>query len=321
MRTLAFIAFILLSLQLEAQNLVPNSSFEEYSDCPNSTGEIELALGWTGISGWPDYYHECGTNGLGVPVNRAGGGYARTGQAYSVVALWSGNAGNGRYYLFRELSSPLSAGISYHAEFYVTMLDSLWYATKNIGIHFSSVPYSNNVNEMLNHTPQVSYSDTGFLDNKIRWVGVSGSFTAAGGERYLAIGNFDSDFETDTAFVQGGGSGVAHPVSYWHESGYFIDDVSLVPDSIYLTMDDVETQEGIELYPNPNAGEFTIQLAENEKQAELFVWDVSGKMVLSRKLVGGENLVRSELSAGLYLYGVLVNGVLKRSGKVSVFGD
>jgi hypothetical protein len=65
---------LILSTKIRAQNLVPNPSFEEYTECPDNIFQIERAVGWSWLVGKLDYYHECGTNGQGIPVNRGGGG-------------------------------------------------------------------------------------------------------------------------------------------------------------------------------------------------------------------------------------------------------
>jgi hypothetical protein len=65
---------LVLSLSIEAQNRVPNSSFEENIGCPNNSGKIWLAEPWKSVRGSCDYHHECGTNGFGVPISNAGGG-------------------------------------------------------------------------------------------------------------------------------------------------------------------------------------------------------------------------------------------------------
>lgn len=60
-----------------AQNLVPNPSFEEFDECPVNNSWIDWGLvnNWTAPYGNADYYHECGSNGYGVPMNIYGGGY------------------------------------------------------------------------------------------------------------------------------------------------------------------------------------------------------------------------------------------------------
>jgi len=62
---------LVLSLSIQAQNLVPNPSFEENSGCPTN-GNFEVVLhSWYKIAGG-DYFHECGINGFGVPNNVGG---------------------------------------------------------------------------------------------------------------------------------------------------------------------------------------------------------------------------------------------------------
>lgn len=83
-----------------AQNLVPNPSFEEFDDCPFLPGQIEEATGWFDIIGGCDYFHTCGSNGYGVPVNLAGGG----GKNWS--CLWS-------TFLVRSLCPKLQRGVGH----------------------------------------------------------------------------------------------------------------------------------------------------------------------------------------------------------------
>jgi hypothetical protein len=191
---------------------------------------------------------------------------------------------NGRHYLATQLQEPLVGGIGYYAEFHVSMADSLWYATRNLGIHFSATEYTQDVNDLLALTPQVSYQGAEFLDDKIGWTRIAGHFTAQGGERYLAIGNFDTDAETDTLFVPGGGTEAVQSEGYWEESAYFVDDVLLVPDSIYLGNEELEIKnDELLLYPNPAKAELTIETETfSDRMAELF--ELSGRMVLQQPL-------------------------------------
>ena len=307
------------NLQVCAQNLVSNPSFEEYDDCPFLPGQIEEAIGWKNLNGSCDYYHECGANGYGVPVSLAGGGAARTGNAYGQFGTYSSSITDGREFFESELMEPLVFGIPYRVIFFLSLQDSLNYAVRNVGAHFSDQPHSQNLNDLLALEPQVSYTDTAFLDDKIRWMLVEGTFTANGGERYMAIGNFDDDANTDTISVANGGSLVNHPPGYWDVAGYFIDDVSVIPDSIYLDVENVESQSELTLYPNPNQGTFTVQLPlAATQEAIMEVWSVSGQLVHTERLYAGSNPLHLQVADGLYLYRVMVNREPKWLGKISV---
>src|SRR5690242_11927178 len=91
-----------LSLQLKAQNLVPNSSFEIYSSCPTNEGQVDRAIPWFNPTGNnPDYCNACYVGPSPVPVdvpdNFFGHQFARTGVAYMDIAVYS--TGNSREYI------------------------------------------------------------------------------------------------------------------------------------------------------------------------------------------------------------------------------
>jgi hypothetical protein len=245
------------------------------------------------------------------------GGYARTGQAYPILAVWAKSIPNGRRYLSTELETTLTAGVSYRAQFYVTLADSLWYATRNIGIHFSNTPYSQNTNDLIALTPQVSYSDSAFLTEKLEWIAVSGSFIAQGGERFLAIGNFDSDAETDTMFVPDGGTYAVQPEGAWNVSGYFIDDVSVIPDSIYLSNEELRIEnDELRLYPNPTSDQLTVEIGTfSDRTVALF--ELSGRMVLSQPLRSArETISLGHLPRGIYVVVLKHDGALVERKKL-----
>ncbi len=73
------------------------------------------------------------------------------------------------------------------------------------------------------------------------------------------------------------------------------------------------------LYPNPNIGRFTVTLDMDETdRAEMTIWNVTGQQVYSSKLEEGSNAIHVNVAQGLYIYRVLVNGVSKWTGKISI---
>ena len=248
-----------------------------------------------------------------------GGGYARTGQAYAGFKTWCVSSFFvGREVLGVELLEPLQGGGSYRVEFYLSMMDSIWYASKNVGAYFSDLQPDNDIDSIENYQPQIQYSGD-FISEKEGWIRVSGSFVAQGGERFLSIGNFDKYEDTETLFVPGGGVNPWHSDVYWKLSAYFIDDVSVVPDSI-TGVGEVATEErSYKLYPNPNTGEFTLSLTMDELDiATMTVWNISGQQVHAQQLISEFNTVKLDMAGGLYLYSITLNGTPKWTGKVSI---
>lgn len=302
-RILIFV-FLLININIMGQNLVPNSSFEDYTYCPQGPGNILFNIEpWTSNIGTVDYYNICGINGYGIPINVGGGGDARTGNAYIGLVVWSGMFTNAREYPYTPLNDTLKAGNKYDVKFYITMMDSMWYAVKNIGIYFSENAPPSDINEILNVEPQVEYSDTLFLTNKEEWLEIKGSFIAQGGEKYITIGNFDDDDKTDTLFIPGGGDSVTvpDPPLWWKHSGYFIDDVSVIMDTTYVGIK--ETQDiDFSVYPNPAKEKITLELAVGSWQLVTVVFhDLTGGEVLSIPIQSSKNTIDiSSLSAGVY---------------------
>lgn len=192
----------------KAQNLVPNPSFETYSQCPDPAtidpmpdNMIDLATGWNNPTGWtPDYFAACVSETSGYNVPNSGWGFqnARTGNAYAglVSAAISANA---REYIQTELTESLIAGKQYSVTFYVSLSERCTYASNNIGAYFSDTPVSVSHSWVLPYTPQISNNPfTNPLTDTLGWTEVSGVFTSVGGEKYMTIGNFNDDATTDT---------------------------------------------------------------------------------------------------------------------------
>lgn len=76
------------------------------------------------------------------------------------------------------------------------------------------------------------------------------------------------------------------------------------------------------LYPNPNAGEFTIVLNMDENNiAEMNIWSITGQAVHFERLSTGTNRLMLQQANGLYLYRVTVNGEPEWSGKISISAE
>ncbi|MCB9920243.1 MAG: hypothetical protein H6832_17710 [Planctomycetes bacterium] len=215
---LALVALLPLA-SLRAQNLVANASFETYSTCPTTSGQPYQAVGWIApTTGTTDYMNACHTTGIvGVPNNAFGSQAANTGQAYMHIYTAAKNASNYREYVQRQLSSPLSAGVTYDVSFWVSKSDSEL-ASAEIGAYFSLSPISLANSSAFNLVPQIENPSTNIITDTVNWVQVSGSFVASGGEQYITIGNFRTPANTTTLFVGGTHNGAS----------YYVDDVSVV---------------------------------------------------------------------------------------------
>ncbi len=217
--------------KLEAQNLVKNSSFEYFIQCPISVNYFNGYLqDWyafqTGNNGYSRsaYFHACSPLPCSVPQNSAGWQMAKTGVGYTCIQVYSFSfSPNMRAYVEGSFLSPLKADSVYCIEFWVSLTDSTRSRPiKNVDAHISDTlldwnnGFGNNLSGIM---PQIRSQQ--ILSDKIGWTKVSGLYTAHGGEKNIIIGNFKDDIHTTVVSFKPIGT----PISV----AYYIDDVSVTP--------------------------------------------------------------------------------------------
>jgi hypothetical protein len=304
-----------------AQELVPNGDFNYNDSCTAFSLPINTIDPWVKVYSSADFYHSCFPFTRSVPHSGGGGGVPYLGEGYAGVYTYR-ITDEKREFFTTELNEPLVEGVAYRGVFHISRMDSCWYATKSLGMFFSNSLPESSLGYFYDQNAQIENSSNSFLTDNDGWNRIDGSFVANGGERYLTIGSFKDDSETDTLFIEGGGAFRPNQPDYWSFSYYYIDGVSVIPDSIYLGIDDIENEEVFNLYPNPNTGEFTIDHTVDEKdKVELNVWSISGQLVARQLLGNGQSIIRLDVANGLYLYTLKVNGLPKWSGKTSVSSE
>jgi OOP family OmpA-OmpF porin len=287
------------ALNVHAQNLVPNPSFEELIDCPDWQSQLDHTQFWFSptLEGSPDYYNACGTSAFGVPDNMNGHQVAHAGSAYAGAYLYIGNPPHAREYIEVELTGYLEHGSCYRFEMFVSLTDSSIFTTDDIGAHFSTTPIADVPGfPPLSVLPQV-VNTTGTFLTDTAWVMVSGEFNAAGGERYLLIGNFLDDQQTTLAPA----SGVSWPAHAY----CYVDDVSLVPCGT-MSIGDADDRISADLVgPNP----FTDQLvfdASLPVGTQLRIVEMNGRAVFEGSVSNNRPLDTTTWSAGLYAVGLFL---------------
>ncbi len=303
--------FIFSPLGLLAQdNLVPNPSFEEHIGCPEDEGWFvyDKVPPWNQSKyGDPAYYNECYTfhpvSGLpqyDVPENTQGFEYAHTGQAYAAIYAFKMLEPHIREYLQVELTQPIVKGMEYSVGYYVNLPEKYQYAVNKMGMYFSSDPpvYSNN--NCFGTIPQiVNDGENNPLTGRDGWTLVSGTFESkTGGEKYITIGNFFENGESDTVFVD-------DSIGWRFNSVYFIDDVFVIPQDTIDGIDDYKHVIGLGVFPNPTSEQFTIQTEESlQGVVNLSLYNAIGEVVFSQNLSNLSTALRIDvgtLSEGVYL--------------------
>ena len=227
--TLTLSLFISCTINLLAQNLVPNPSFENYTSCPTGAGTIWLASPWENgnTNGNCDLFHFCNNNNVGWPGSGQIG--AHCGDGFARVICYRQSVPNWREYLQVQLSSPLVAGQVYDVSLWYVRGDCLASIDK-LGIYLAGPaqpmqwgawyygydnPPGSGHSAPASVTPQIQTPAGVLLTDKFNWAQLSGTYTAVGGEEWITIGSFYKDVDLTTS---AGSSAV-----------YYIDDVCVVP--------------------------------------------------------------------------------------------
>jgi hypothetical protein len=219
-----FILLFLICSNLFSQNLVPNPSFEFFSECPNSNGiqGANLASPWYGVQNDADYYNLCSTTFYTVPFRTAGDfQQPMSGVGYTGIFCYSLAINNGREYIQAPLTNNLVANNFYYIKFFVNMHNSSKYSTNNLGINFSPNPLSAIGNDdLISSNNQIVKFGNPVIKDTLNWIVIDGIYRAIGNESFVTIGNFNSDQETIKEIM---------PIENQNVFGayYFIDDVSL----------------------------------------------------------------------------------------------
>ena len=255
---------------LIGQNLIPNPSFE-ITKQPKTT-PLYLPADWTNANtGSPDYITSLHTMVWGMPSNDLGYQQARTGDAYMGVLIYglSGiNRDPRREYIQIQFRDTLEKDSSYCLQFYLSLADSMQYASrKMMGVHFSDIAISSTNKFALPYTPQIIVSDTDYISDKTNWVEYNFEYKANGGERHITIGNFNDTTQIDTTYV-GGGSKFFYEGTY-----YYIDDIYLghcdsIPNDTLTSIAENQLFSVLKAYPNPVEEHFFLE--NNSKEGLQF---------------------------------------------------
>jgi hypothetical protein len=213
-------------------NLVPNPSFEEYTNCPNNGYKTVYLSDWDLDFNTSDFFHECSTINYSIPNNVYGNQCASTGNSYTglipyIIFLQADR----REYIGGKLTDSLIIGTKYYVTFKVSLATNSICAVNNLGIKFiatdrvdsnSFTPHMIIPPPYINNFSQVYYPT--IITDSIYWTTVRGSFVADSSYINFLIGNFYTTTNTDS---------IVQPGWPTCQSYYYLDDVCISTDSIY----------------------------------------------------------------------------------------
>jgi len=210
-------------------NHVPNGSFEYYTTCPATLGQVTgYCTGWYRFtSATCDYYSSCNSGSVGVPNNFIGYQPAASGNAY--CGLIAHITPTQHFEYLATPIQPLIKGAAYEVSMSVNLGNSSVNATGNIGAYFFDAgPATINTNSILQVIPQVYYANQGIITDSVNWTRLSKVFVADSAYDNIVIGGFLNNLQSypiDTLQVVSGNS-----YAY-----YYIDSVVVkLYDSLFL---------------------------------------------------------------------------------------
>jgi OOP family OmpA-OmpF porin len=230
-RVCCFLWLSLACTSVQAQNLVPNSGFEQFTVCPQSFTQraAEFAVpGWKPAGlGVPDYFHYCSRGEAGVPYNWAGVAEAYEGDGYAGIYLWMDDEQNYREYLQCTLLQPLIKDSTYYIEFHYKLSSYSNYCIDRIGLLFSDngKGFAHDRAAGIKPTLQI-VRDSALTKSTGLWEAARFEYQANGTETNLLIGNFSGNEDTKSYRIQ------SRPVSepmLANAAYYYIDGVIVVP--------------------------------------------------------------------------------------------
>ena len=286
-----------------AQNLVPNPSFENYINCPATVDQFYPCQNWTSYGGLPEYFNSCspGTD-VSVPNNFIGFQYAATGNAYCGYVTASDWASMSREFIGAQLSQPLITGQQYFASLKISYT-YFYCPTKKMGIRFSTIPFDSLNPPPINNNAMV-YTDS-IISDTTNWYQIKGSFIADSNYTYIIVGNF---------FNTGVGCAMGSYMSY-----YYVDDVCVSTDSLTcyssVGIDENNNTEALLPYPNPFTTQLNITLANNQSSI-IILYDITSRKLLEQTFFNSVSINTTQLESGIYFYEVLSGNKMVGKGKV-----
>lgn len=185
---------------MTAQNLVPNGSFEEYTDCPDNWNQVENVIGWEPVAETPDYFNSCCVvPGFDVPLNWGGYQYASQGDGYIGVGTYYLFDQNFREIVITTLDQPLQVGVPVYLSMKVALgtvgsdpqMGPRW-TSKGIGMLLTTEPFQWNWPNVTHRNTATLYLEEVLTDSS-SWTTLSTYYIPDSAYAHLAIGNFFED--------------------------------------------------------------------------------------------------------------------------------
>lgn len=280
-------------------NLIANGSFEQYTNCINSNGELDSCIDWHAIMNTPDYYNSCTSLfDATVPHNQCGYQVPFEGNAYIGLATyiaWDYY----REFAGSQLIDTMIPGNHYHISMRVssgfdTVMKNVTACSNKLGVRFTTYPYSNTNQPPINNYAQL-YEDTIIESHdSINWVLLAWDYIPDSAYTYVSIGNFFTD--TMTSIIVDSGQQAQFAQAY-----YYIDSVNII-------CTDISCSNGISIIEKDKA---TLRFDSNSNSiyllsnyymnGKLSIINTIGQTIEELKISNGEQVNLSNFKQGFYI--------------------
>jgi outer membrane protein OmpA-like peptidoglycan-associated protein len=225
----AFAGIALATAVVAQENRVTNPSFEQLDAKIKALGEFEIGVTEWGVpEGCPPadiFTPNQKKPEINTPANIYGSAEPFEGNNYAGIRVYVEKEAEPRTYLQAKLNKPLVANKEYCVKFNVSLADLAKYASNNVGVYLSSNKIKLKNIESYEIKPQILHQRNKILDDQFDWMTVCATFTADGTEKYITIGNFAKQEETQVLKMK-------RPREYTQQQTrdayYYIDDVSVI---------------------------------------------------------------------------------------------
>jgi len=297
---------------INAQNLVPNPSFEECSSCPDDCNQTYLANGWQINIHTANYFNKCVENdNCSIPINSFGYQYPTDTSCQAYMGFFArGFTDEGKEGIGCELVNPLIVGQKYFVSFKVCLADVYVCGLNKVGVIFTKHYYGNFMefpNPLINNYAHV-YTEE-IINDTLDWTTITGSFVADSSYKYMIIGHFFDDNNTSFICFDSSPSGMSY---------YYLDDICVSTDSLFCANFNYSCgsvysngiiNQQINVYANNSENYFDIVINEQAvaKKATIELYNALGRLVLNKPLTSTSTVINTEyLKPGVYFVKIYI---------------